>query len=238
MVKLSKRDLTIIAGVLGAVDFAYEGALTKPVSRAVKAAVRAGAAKAFLNPGQIPTNRALASSIGRGALRTLPRVGGTALRVGKTIALRHPILTAGAIAYYTIKNRDEIEDIIREGYEVLSDVELPGAERRRDFASDPVGFVQDVRSEMTPGVGPFGLFRPLPSRVPKVRRKTKFNIAVSAGMKAVKGSTSYGKKGTISNAKKAFTVVTKTASKINKGAKVAKSGITRKIGLVAKRILK
>ena len=57
-------------------------------------------------------------------------------------------------------------------------------------------------------------------------------------MLVVKASTSYGKKGSISNAKKAFSVVTKTASRINKGAKVAKSGITRKIGLAIKGILK
>jgi CHASE2 domain-containing sensor protein len=77
------------------------------------------------------------------------------------------------------------------------------------------------------------------TKIPKARAKTKskFNKAVSAGMKAVKASTSYGKKGTITNAKKAFTAVTKTASKINKGGKVAKSGITRKIGLAIKRIL-
>jgi hypothetical protein len=68
--------------------------------------------------------------------------------------------------------------------------------------------------------------------------KSKFNKAVSAGMKAAKASTSYGKKGTITNAKKAFTAVTKTASKINKGGKVAKSGVLRKIGLAVKRILK
>jgi len=75
--------------------------------------------------------------------------------------------------------------------------------------------------------------------VSKPRKKTsKFSKAVSAGMKTVKASTSYGKKGTINNAKKAFTAVTKTASKINKGGKVAKSGITRKIGLAVKRILK
>ena len=71
----------------------------------------------------------------------------------------------------------------------------------------------------------------------KARTKSKFNKAVSAGMKAVKASTSYGKKGTISNSKKAFSAVTKTASKINKGAKVAKSGITRKIGLAIRKIL-
>jgi len=75
---------------------------------------------------------------------------------------------------------------------------------------------------------------------PKARRKvkSKFNKAVSAGMKTVKASTSYGKKGTISNAKKAFSAVTKTASKINKGAKVAKSGISRKIGLAVRKVLK
>jgi hypothetical protein len=71
----------------------------------------------------------------------------------------------------------------------------------------------------------------------RAKSTSKFNKAVSAGMKAVKASTSYGKKGTINNAKKAFSAVTKTASKINKGAKVAKSGITRKIGLAVKRIL-
>jgi hypothetical protein len=69
------------------------------------------------------------------------------------------------------------------------------------------------------------------------KTKTKFNRAVSAGMKAIRNSTSYGKKGTINNSKKAFTAVTKTASKINKGGKVAKKGITRKVGLAIKRIL-
>jgi len=74
----------------------------------------------------------------------------------------------------------------------------------------------------------------------KARKKTvsKFSKAVSAGMKAAKASTSYGKKGTINNAKKAFTAVTKTASKINKGGKVAKKGALRKIGLAIKKVLK
>ena len=70
------------------------------------------------------------------------------------------------------------------------------------------------------------------------KAKSKFNKAVSAGMKAAKASTSYGKKGTINNAKKAFAAVTKEASKINKGAKVAKKGIRRKIGLAIKKVLK
>ena len=70
-----------------------------------------------------------------------------------------------------------------------------------------------------------------------VKAKSKFNKAVSAGMKTVKASTSYGKKGIISSPKKAFSVVTKTASRINKGGKVAKSGITRKLGLLMRKIL-
>ena len=57
-------------------------------------------------------------------------------------------------------------------------------------------------------------------------------------MKAVKASTSYGKKGTINNAKKAFTAVTKEASRLNKGAKVAKKGVRRKIGLAIKKVYK
>jgi len=77
-----------------------------------------------------------------------------------------------------------------------------------------------------------------PAVAPKKKRpKSKFNKAIAAGMKVAKASTSYGKKGTINNAKKAFSAVTKTASAINKGKKVAKSGIKRKIGLAIKRIL-
>ncbi len=49
------------------------------------------------------------------------------------------------------------------------------------------------------------------------RTKSKFNKAVSAGMKAAKQTTSYGKKGVINAPKKAFKAVTKMASKINKG---------------------
>jgi len=58
------------------------------------------------------------------------------------------------------------------------------------------------------------------------KRRTTFNKAVSEGMKAVKKSTSYGKKGTINNAKKAFTAVTRVASKLNKGKKVGAKGPT------------
>jgi hypothetical protein len=75
--------------------------------------------------------------------------------------------------------------------------------------------------------------------VSKPRRKTsKFSKAVGAGMKIAKASTSYGSKGVLKSPKKAFSAVTKVASSINKGKKLAKSGIRRKLGLAMRKILK
>ena len=75
--------------------------------------------------------------------------------------------------------------------------------------------------------------------VPKKRKKamTKFNKAVKEGMKIVKSSSSYGKKGTISNGKKAFSAVTKAVSKARKGAKLPKKGVLRSVQSKAKGIL-
>lgn len=54
----------------------------------------------------------------------------------------------------------------------------------------------------------------------KVKRtKSKFNSAVSKGMKAIKSSTSYGKKGVINAPKKAFKAVVGIASKLSKAKK-------------------
>jgi len=61
------------------------------------------------------------------------------------------------------------------------------------------------------------------------RRPSSFNKAVSAGMKAVKKSTSYGGKGIIKPATKVFALVTKLASAKKKKRKAPKSGIRRKI---------
>jgi len=213
MVKLSTRDLQIIAGVIGAADFYYEGALTAPVSRAIKKAISAGAARVFLNPGQVPTTRALAGA----AARQLPRIAGTAATVGRTIAMRHPYIAAGAVIYVAAKNREQIADLVREGYDVISDTNV-----------DPGRFIPAVQSEfsrlMTEGP------RPSPGRVPPgflqkpKRRKSTYNTAVSKAMKAIKKSTSYGKKGIINTPKKAFGFVARTVSKLRKGKKVPSKG--------------
>jgi hypothetical protein len=76
-----------------------------------------------------------------------------------------------------------------------------------------------------------------PAKKTRKKAKSKFNRAVSAGMKAVKASKSYGKKGTINNAKRAFSAVTKVASKINRGKKVSPKGVTGTIARAVRKIL-
>lgn len=63
------------------------------------------------------------------------------------------------------------------------------------------------------------------SRVKKT--KSKFNQMVSTGMKKLKSSTKYGKKGVINAPKKAFKAVVSAASAVTKKKKLPKSGIKR-----------
>jgi hypothetical protein len=197
MVKLTKRDLGIIAGIAGAADFLAEGRFSAPLARALK---RAGAA-AFTRGGPAAARFTGATAI---------RAAGTVASVGKTIALRHPVLTAGAVVYYTYQNRDELGGLIEQGYELVQ----PGLQALADLDAPIVGV-----------------------RMPK-KRMTDFNKAVKKGMSIVKGSTSYGKKGTINNAKKAFAAVTKVASAASKKRKMAKKGISRKIYMGIKGLFK
>ena len=75
--------------------------------------------------------------------------------------------------------------------------------------------------------------------VPSRRKKamSNFNKAVKEGMKIIKASSSYGKKGVIRDSKKAFSAVTKTVSKARKGAKLPKKGALRKVAIKARSIL-
>ena len=62
----------------------------------------------------------------------------------------------------------------------------------------------------------------------KVKRtKSKYQRMVSKGMKMIKASTSYGKKGVINAPKKAFKAVVGAASAVTKKKKLPKSGIKR-----------
>jgi len=63
----------------------------------------------------------------------------------------------------------------------------------------------------------------------KKRTKSKFNKMVSTGMKAIKASSAFGKKGTVSQPKRAFAAATKAAAGVLKGLKLPKSGIKRRL---------
>jgi len=78
---------------------------------------------------------------------------------------------------------------------------------------------------------PVSIRQALPGIVPRARKRgvSAFNRAVSVGMKTVKSSTSYGAKGQIKPAKKAFALVVKLASAKKKKKKAPKSGIRRRI---------
>ena len=70
----------------------------------------------------------------------------------------------------------------------------------------------------------------------KSRTKSKFNKYVSAGMKSVKASATYGKKGVINAPKKAFKAVVSAASAVNRGKKLPKSGIKRRLMTIMRKI--
>jgi len=63
-----------------------------------------------------------------------------------------------------------------------------------------------------------------PRRITVKKTPNKFSKAVSKSMKALKSSKSYGKKGTLSNAKAAFKVASKASAARAAGRKMPKSG--------------
>lgn len=163
-----------------------------------------------------PTARVAAPFAGRSALR----LAGTAGR----FAMSHPVLTAGAIIYV---NRDEAAELLRQGYDVVRE-ETPGIfDRARDLGT-PQEILEERRRARIP-------IRPA---LGGKRKKTKFNQAISVGMKAVKKSRNGGKAGKLTNAKKTFGTVTKTASKILKGRKVSNKGVTGTSARAMRKILK
>ena len=200
MVQISRRDLELLAVGFGIADFLSEGRLTKPISKVTKAALRKAA-----------------PAIARGIIQYGPAAVGTAARVTPTGAVA---ATAGVLA---IQNREKIADLAAQGYQVIA----PAAQQ---YGQGVVERLQDPQTFAPMGeprdLTPFGIGDPI--KRPTRKRLSKFNQAVSKGMQIVKDSTSFGKKGVINNAKKAFSTVTKAASNVSKGKKAPKSGIKRK----------
>jgi len=214
MVSISRKDLERLAIAFGIADFFSGGKLTAPIGNAAR--------KALVKS---------APAIGRGIIRYGPTVALTAARVTPTPVAA---VATGALAY---SQRERIKDAAGNVYEKVQ----PGAaeylggvsDRMQQFVADPQAYAEGI------GTGVFDPGRPIVGKAfPKSRKKTsKFNQAIKRGMSIVKGSTSYGKKGTINNAKKAFSAVTKAASRVNRGRKAPAKGIARKLHTAMSKIL-
>jgi hypothetical protein len=174
---------------------------------------------------RLPTRRELADKIDK--LERDLAIAAAGAGVGAGLA-RSPALRGAAISGlarvspYALA----IDALAREEESLLGRGVIGLGEQATRLAT---GVEARARAEGLPIAG-----RPAVSR--RKPKQTKFNKMVSAGMKKVKASTSYGKKGTVSNAKKAFSVVTKAASAVTKGHKLPKSGIKRRIMSVMRKI--
>ena len=135
-------------------------------------------------------------------------------RTAGMIALRHPYVAAGAAIYVGVTEREKIRAPLEQGYDIV--------EERLPTPSLPS---PGIPSPVIPGVSEI-----ITSvRRPRAKRPSKFNKAVSAGMKAIRKDKTYGGKGQIKPSKKAFSVVVKLAAAKKKKKKAPKSGIRRRI---------
>jgi len=153
------------------------------------------------------------------AARAGVSVTGTALGMSRLAMLNPYVLGATAI-YVGYHERERIKQLLDQGYEII--------EERLPTPSLPSLPTPGIPRPSIPGVEEIILGGPaaLPIRP---RKPSSFNKAVSQGMRAVKTSTSYGGKGKIKPAKKAFSVVVKMAAAKKKKKKAPKSGIRRRI---------
>jgi hypothetical protein len=169
---------------------------------------------------------------GIGAARASPSLGSAALTAGRTsaaLAAANPVSTGLGLGLGFTQTPM--------GQALLEEAAVRGAADRRALEQaiderifSAVGSVpgqQDFRESIAATV------------TKKAKRKaSKYNRAMSAAMKAVKKSNKLGKRGTISNPKRAFKTVSRVVSAVNKGKKVSAKGVTGTIARAARRILK
>jgi len=165
----------------------------------------------------VATARGVGPAAARGTAGFVP----AAARTVGMVAMKHPYVAGAAVLYVGIKNREKIRSLLEEGYDII---EEPVVQPVSQFLQEQV-FTPEaaVRARQVGTIQQ-------PTFIKKITRgPSKFNKAVRAGMKAIKTSTSYGGKGKIKPAKKAFSVVVKLASAKKKKKKAPKSGIRRRI---------
>jgi hypothetical protein len=206
----TQKELAAFVVGHGIVDFVSGGKLSLIERNAIWKTLKK------LGPPAVTTTGRLAGTAAMGATRAIPAIA----RGAKFITMRHPVIFGAVVTYEVVKNREQIAQLAREGWDVVQDI----AETRQDFIErNPEQFID------LPFIGPV---RPLGTPVRQQRRKSTYNLAVSKGLKALKRSTSFGIKGKLT--KKAFGFVAKTVSKLRKGKKVPSKGASG----VVKRSLK
>jgi len=138
------------------------------------------------------------------------------------LAMLNPYVLGATAIYVGYHERERIKQLLDQGYEII--------EERLPTPSLPSLPSPGIPRPSIPGVEEIILGGPaaLPFELPR-KGPSSFNKAVGQGMRVVKKSTSYGKKGEIKPAKKAFTVVVKLAAAKMKKKKAPKSGIRRRI---------
>lgn len=213
--QFTKKELEAIVVVLATdqgIDFLTGGKLNKYKRKAAIAAYRA-----IVRPV---------------AARAVPSVARTAVGISR-LALTNPYVVGGTLIYLAYTERDRIAQLLAEGAQVVEDPlrQYVGGvrQRTREFLADPIGAFEEGRAER----------RRFQERFPAIRGATRkpsaYNKAVSAGMKAIKNSTSFGKKGRISPATKAFKTVIAVGKAIKAKRKKPKKGIRSKVYTAMKR---
>jgi len=205
---LTKSQLEIAVGILAldkGVDLVTGGRLNKLTKRVLLA-----------------TGKRLLPVAGRAGVS----IAGTGFGVARLL-MKNPYVLGATAVYVGYQERERIKQLLDQGYEIIEE-RLPTPSLP---PSPGIPGVEEIilgeglaRRPVSEFLGPR-----LPGILKRRRKPSAFNRAVSAGMKAIKKSTSYGKKGTIKPAKKAFALVTKLASAKKKKKKAPKSGIRRRI---------
>jgi len=205
--QFTKKELELMVAALAldkGLDFLTGGRLNKLSKQAAVAAYRM-VVRPVATRAAIPA----AVSVGRAALGA------------SRILMTNPYILGATAVYVGYQERERIKQLLDQGYEfVREEVAPPIAELTAPGRQELFETMQPRPAPFIPGV--IEQFRPK-------RKASAFNKAVKAGMLAVKKSPSYGGKGKISPAKKAFSVVVKLASAKKKKKKAPKSGIRRRI---------
>ena len=198
----TQKELAAFVVGHGIVDFVSGGKLSLIERNAIWKTLKK------LGPPAVTTTGRLAGTAAMGAARAIPAIA----RGAKFITMRHPVIFGAVVTYEVVKNREQIAQLAREGWDIVQDAR----EMRREYIEErPDEFID------LPFIGPV---RPLGTPVRTKKRKSTYNLAVSKGLKALKKSTSYGKKGFLKTPKKAFGFVARTVSKLRRGKKVPSKG--------------